>query len=75
LTQTPIWFPLKVHVTSSRKGTGKKILGLVTDEPELSAADLIRTSEKTREKSVNLSCYKGWDAAGMAKEGMHLNGP
>jgi SRSO17 transposase len=32
-----------LHVVFSRKGTAKKILGLVTDAPELSAADVIRT--------------------------------
>jgi SRSO17 transposase len=35
-----------LHVVFSRKGTAKKILGLVTDAPELSAADVIRTYEK-----------------------------
>ena len=35
-----------LHVVFSRKGTAKKILGLVTDDPELSAADVIRTYEK-----------------------------
>jgi SRSO17 transposase len=35
-----------LHVVFSRKGGAKKILGLVTDDPELSAADLIRTYEK-----------------------------
>jgi hypothetical protein len=34
------------HVVFSRKGTAKKILGLVTDAPELSAADVIRTYDK-----------------------------
>jgi DDE superfamily endonuclease len=31
-----------LHVVFSRKGTAKKILGLVTDAPDLSAADVIR---------------------------------
>lgn len=35
-----------LHVVFSRKGTAKKILGLVTDDPELSAADMIRTYDK-----------------------------
>jgi DDE superfamily endonuclease len=35
-----------LHVVFSRKGTTKKVLGLVTDAPELSAADVIRTYEK-----------------------------
>jgi SRSO17 transposase len=35
-----------LHVIFSRKGTTQKILGLVTDAPELSAADVIRTYEK-----------------------------
>jgi hypothetical protein len=35
-----------LHVVFSRKGTAKKILGLVTDDPELSAADVIRTYDK-----------------------------
>jgi SRSO17 transposase len=35
-----------LHVVFSRKGTAKKILGLVTDAPELSAADVIRTYDK-----------------------------
>jgi SRSO17 transposase len=35
-----------LHVVFSRKGTSKMILGLVTDAPELSAADVIRTYEK-----------------------------
>ncbi len=32
-----------LHVVFSRKGTAKKILGLVTDDPERSAAAIIRT--------------------------------
>jgi hypothetical protein len=36
----------KVHVTFSRKGSKKQILGLVTDAPALSAADLIRIYER-----------------------------
>jgi hypothetical protein len=35
-----------LHVVFSRKGTAHTILGLVTDAPTLSAADLIRTYEK-----------------------------
>jgi hypothetical protein len=35
-----------LHVVFSRKGTAKKILGLVTDAPALSAADAIRTYDK-----------------------------
>lgn len=35
-----------LHVVFSRKGSAKKILGLVTDDPQLSAADIIRTYEK-----------------------------
>jgi SRSO17 transposase len=35
-----------LHVVFSRKGTAKKILGLVTDDPELSAAEVIRTYDK-----------------------------
>jgi len=35
-----------LHVVFSRKGTAKKILGLVTDAPELAAADVIRSYEK-----------------------------
>jgi SRSO17 transposase len=35
-----------LHVVFSRKGTAKKILGLVTDAPELPAADVIRTYDK-----------------------------
>jgi SRSO17 transposase len=35
-----------LHVVFSRKGTTKKVLGLVTDAPELSAADVSRTYEK-----------------------------
>jgi SRSO17 transposase len=35
-----------LHVVCSRKGTANKILGLVTDAPELSAADVIRRYEK-----------------------------
>jgi hypothetical protein len=34
------------HVVFARKGTARKSLGLVTDAPESSAADLIRTDEK-----------------------------
>ena len=36
----------KLHVVFSRKGTARKILGLVTDDPELSAAGVIRTYDK-----------------------------
>jgi SRSO17 transposase len=35
-----------LHVVFSRKGAARKILGLVTDAPERSAAGLIRTYEK-----------------------------
>jgi SRSO17 transposase len=35
-----------LHVVFSRKGTAKKILGLVTDAPDLSAADVIRAYDK-----------------------------
>lgn len=35
-----------LHVVFSRTGTANRILGLVTDAPELSAADVIRTYEK-----------------------------
>jgi SRSO17 transposase len=35
-----------LHVVFSLKGTANKILGLVTDAPQLSAADVIRTYEK-----------------------------
>jgi hypothetical protein len=35
-----------LHVVFSRKGTANKILGLVADAPQLSAADVIRTYEK-----------------------------
>jgi hypothetical protein len=35
-----------LHLVFSRKGTAKKILGLVTDDPQLSAADIIRTYDK-----------------------------
>jgi SRSO17 transposase len=35
-----------LHVVFSRKGTANKILGLVTNAPQLSAADVIRTYEK-----------------------------
>jgi hypothetical protein len=34
-----------LHVVCSRKGAARKILGLVTDDPELSAAGLIQTYE------------------------------
>jgi hypothetical protein len=34
------------HVVCSRKGTARKILGLVTDTPELSAAGLIQAYEQ-----------------------------
>jgi hypothetical protein len=35
-----------LHVVFSRKGTANKSLGLVTDDPQLSAADIIRTYDK-----------------------------
>lgn len=35
-----------LHVVFSRKGTAQKVLGLVTDDPQLSAADIIRTYDK-----------------------------
>jgi hypothetical protein len=35
-----------LHVVFSRKGTANKILGLVTDDPQFSAADIIRTYDK-----------------------------
>jgi hypothetical protein len=36
----------RLHVVFSRKGRARKILGLVTDAPELSAAGLLQTYEK-----------------------------
>jgi hypothetical protein len=36
----------RLHVVFSRKGTAKKVLGLVTDAPELAAPDVIRTYDK-----------------------------
>jgi hypothetical protein len=35
-----------LHVVFSRKGAARKILGLATDDPDLSAADVIRTYDK-----------------------------
>jgi SRSO17 transposase len=35
-----------LHVVFSRKGAARKILGLVTDDPDLSAADVIRAYDK-----------------------------
>jgi SRSO17 transposase len=35
-----------LHVVFSRKGNAKQILGLVTDDPQLSAADIIRSYDK-----------------------------
>jgi hypothetical protein len=35
-----------LHVVFSRKGTTNKLLGVVTDDPQLSAADIIRTYDK-----------------------------
>jgi hypothetical protein len=35
-----------LHVVFSRKGAARKILGLVIDDPELAAADLIQTYNK-----------------------------
>ncbi len=35
-----------LHVVFSRKGAARKILGLATDDPDLSAADVIRTDDK-----------------------------
>jgi SRSO17 transposase len=49
-----------LHVVFSRKGTGKKILGLVTDAPELSAADVIRTYEKRWTIEPWLKDVKPW---------------
>ncbi|HEX2065575.1 MAG TPA: transposase, partial [Candidatus Thermoplasmatota archaeon] len=44
------WLPVGhlglLHVVFSRKGTAKKILGLVTSAPELSAAQLIQTYDR-----------------------------
>jgi DDE superfamily endonuclease len=36
----------RLHVVFSRKGSARKLLGLVTDDPELSAAQLIQTYER-----------------------------
>jgi hypothetical protein len=52
------WRPVSklggLHVVCSRNGAARKILGLVTDAPALSAADVIRTYDKrwTREPWV-----------------------
>jgi SRSO17 transposase len=48
------------HVLCSRKGTTPKILGLVTDAPELSAADVIRTYEKRWTIEPWLKDVKPW---------------
>ena len=49
-----------LHVVFSRKGTAKKILGLVTDAPALSAADVIRTYEKRWTIEPWLKDVKPW---------------
>jgi hypothetical protein len=49
-----------LHVVFSRKGTAKKILGLVTDAPQLSAADVIRTYEKRWTVEPWLKDVKQW---------------
>ena len=49
-----------LHVVFSRKGTAKKILGLVTDAPQLSAADVIRTYEKRWTVEQWLKDVKQW---------------
>jgi hypothetical protein len=36
----------RLHIVFSRKGNARKILGLVTDDPELSAAHLIQTYDR-----------------------------
>ena len=48
------------HVAFSRKGTAKKILRLVTDAPELSAADVIRTYDKRWTIEPWLKDVKQW---------------
>jgi hypothetical protein len=35
-----------LHVVSSRKGATRKVLGLVTDDPEVPAAALIRAYDR-----------------------------
>jgi SRSO17 transposase len=49
-----------LHVVFSRKGTAKKILGLVTDAPQLSAADVIRTYDKRWTIEQWLKDVKQW---------------
>jgi len=49
-----------LHVVFSRQGTANKILGLVTDAPELSAADVIRTYERRWTIEQWLKDVKPW---------------
>jgi hypothetical protein len=49
-----------LHVVFSRKGTAKKILGLVTDAPALSAADAIRTYDTRGTIEPWLKDVKQW---------------
>jgi hypothetical protein len=49
-----------LHVVFSRTGTTQKVLGLVTDAPELSAADVIRTYEKRWTIEPWLKDVKPW---------------
>jgi hypothetical protein len=51
-----------LHVVCSQKGTARKILGLVTYVPELSAAGLIQTYEKR------------WTIEQFVKDAKHLLG-
>jgi hypothetical protein len=49
-----------LHVVVSRKGTANKILGRVTDAPQLSAADVIRTYDKRWTIEQWLKDVKQW---------------
>jgi hypothetical protein len=49
-----------LHVVFSRTGKAKKILGLVTDAPELSATDVIRTYAKRWTIEPWLKDVKPW---------------
>jgi hypothetical protein len=48
------------HVVFSRNGTANKILGLVTDAPQLAAADVIRTDETRWTIAPWLTDVKPW---------------
>jgi hypothetical protein len=61
-----------LHVVFSRKGMAKKILGLVTDAPDLSAADVIQTYDKRWTIEIVQTHMTKWGGFPLGARGDHV---